>query len=246
MWCKVNNLITDVGIHAIHFEATQSPEFCKSHWRFVIFENDFGFDLFCVPAVTWRMLSLETTNKRPIWLSLEPCHGLFLAFAHSHIVSAHHWRWFVQSCTCPHLHRLLYLLQQSSSSVELRIECSVVLGSLAMGTENNIKSLVDCQIIPALLQGFTLIHTPPTHTHACTQTHTRITCHVCVLTGLLCSDLVFIEACLRCLRTVFISPVTPVQLLYTVGFTPYMQTDQFSTQPVWLESKATPPYGRLY
>ncbi|CAB1421103.1 unnamed protein product [Pleuronectes platessa] len=81
--------------------------------------------------------------------------------------------------------RLLYLLQQSSSSLELRTECSVVLGSLAMGTENNIKSLVDCHIIPALLQ------------------------------GLLCPDLIFIEACLRCLRTVFISPVTPVQLLYT-------------------------------
>uniref|UniRef100_A0A671YFM1 Armadillo repeat-containing protein 8 n=1 Tax=Sparus aurata TaxID=8175 RepID=A0A671YFM1_SPAAU len=84
--------------------------------------------------------------------------------------------------------RLLYLLQQSSSSLELRTECSVVLGSLAMGTENNIKSLVDCHIIPALLQ------------------------------GLLCPDLIFIEACLRCLRTVFISPVTPVQLLYTVGY----------------------------
>ncbi|KAK5860628.1 hypothetical protein PBY51_022090 [Eleginops maclovinus] len=81
--------------------------------------------------------------------------------------------------------RLLYLLQQSSSSLELRTECAVVLGSLAMGTENNIKSLVDCHIIPALLQ------------------------------GLLCTDLIFIEACLRCLRTVFISPVTPVQLLYT-------------------------------
>ncbi|XP_051564683.1 armadillo repeat-containing protein 8 isoform X4 [Myxocyprinus asiaticus] len=81
--------------------------------------------------------------------------------------------------------RLLYLLQQSSSSLDLRTECAVVLGSLAMGTENNIKSLVDCHIIPALLQ------------------------------GLLCSDLIFIEACLRCLRTVFISPVTPVQLLYT-------------------------------
>lgn len=38
-----------------------------------------------------------------------------------------------------------------------------------------------------------------------------------VLAGLLCPDLIFIEACLRCLRTVFISPVTPVQLLYTVG-----------------------------
>uniref|UniRef100_A0A672TDB8 Armadillo repeat-containing protein 8 n=1 Tax=Sinocyclocheilus grahami TaxID=75366 RepID=A0A672TDB8_SINGR len=77
--------------------------------------------------------------------------------------------------------RLLYLLQQSSSSLELRTECAVVLGSLAMGTENNIKSLVDCHIIPALLQG-----------------------------SLFC-----IFACLRCLRTVFISPVTPVQLLYT-------------------------------
>uniref|UniRef100_A0A8C7R5R9 Armadillo repeat-containing protein 8 n=1 Tax=Oncorhynchus mykiss TaxID=8022 RepID=A0A8C7R5R9_ONCMY len=81
--------------------------------------------------------------------------------------------------------RLLYLLQQGLSSSELRTECVVVLGSLAMGTENNIKSLVDCHIIPALLQ------------------------------GLVCPDLVFIEACLRCLRTVFISPVTPVQLLYT-------------------------------
>lgn len=81
--------------------------------------------------------------------------------------------------------RLLYLLQQGSSSLELRTECAIVLGSLAMGTENNIKSLVDCHIIPALLQ------------------------------GLLCPDLIFIEACLRCLRTVFISPVTPVQLLYT-------------------------------
>ncbi|KAG7254402.1 hypothetical protein CRUP_027442 [Coryphaenoides rupestris] len=76
--------------------------------------------------------------------------------------------------------RLLYLLQQGSSSSELHTECAVVLGSLAMGTENNIKSLVDCHTIPALLQ-----------------------------------DLTFIEACLRCLRTVFISPVTPVQLLYT-------------------------------
>uniref|UniRef100_A0AAQ6AN74 Armadillo repeat-containing protein 8 n=1 Tax=Amphiprion ocellaris TaxID=80972 RepID=A0AAQ6AN74_AMPOC len=91
--------------------------------------------------------------------------------------------------------RLLYLLQQSSSSLELRTECAVVLGSLAMGTENNIKSLVDCHIIPALLQ------------------------------GLLSPDLIFIEACLRCLRTVFISPVTPVQLLYT---TPEHQTVLFN------------------
>lgn len=49
--------------------------------------------------------------------------------------------------------RLLYLLQQETSSTELRTECAVVLGSLAMGTENNVKSLLDCHIIPALLQG---------------------------------------------------------------------------------------------
>lgn len=57
-------------------------------------------------------------------------------------------------------------------------------------------------------------HTACAHTHR----NTCITYLVSVPTGLLCSDLVFIEACLRCLRTVFISPVTPVQLLYTVGF----------------------------
>ncbi|OBS64688.1 hypothetical protein A6R68_06772, partial [Neotoma lepida] len=70
--------------------------------------------------------------------------------------------------------RLLYLLQQETSSTELKTECAVVLGSLAMGTENNVKSLLDCHIIPALLQ-----------------------------------------ACLRCLRTIFTSPVTPEELLYT-------------------------------
>lgn len=115
--------------------------------------------------------------------------------------------------------RLLYLLQQSSSSLELRTECSVVLGSLAMGTENNIKSLVDCQIIPSLLQGWTA------HTKYCIKIITFLSrfhgcknIHLCfVLAGLLCPDLIFIEACLRCLRTVFISPVTPMQLLYTVG-----------------------------
>ncbi|XP_006270509.1 armadillo repeat-containing protein 8 isoform X4 [Alligator mississippiensis] len=82
--------------------------------------------------------------------------------------------------------RLLYLLQQETSSTELRTECAVVLGSLAMGTENNVKSLLDCHIIPALLQ------------------------------GLLSPDLKFIEACLRCLRTIFTSPVTPEELLYTL------------------------------
>ncbi|XP_075685832.1 armadillo repeat-containing protein 8 isoform X3 [Rhinoderma darwinii] len=81
--------------------------------------------------------------------------------------------------------RLLYLLQQETSSIELKTECAVVLGSLSMGTENNVKSLLDCHIIPALLQ------------------------------GLRSADIRFNEACLRCLRTIFTSPVTPVELLYT-------------------------------
>lgn len=84
--------------------------------------------------------------------------------------------------------RLLYLLQQSSSSLELRTECSVVLGSLAMGTENNIKSLVDCHIIPALLQGWgcTHTHTPAckyfprgTRSSTCTDTHLYNPCVLC-------------------------------------------------------------------
>lgn len=120
--------------------------------------------------------------------------------------------------------RLLYLLQQSSSSLELRTECSVVLGSLAMGTENNIKSLVDCHIIPALLQGLNA-HTSHTCKYPLFRATSLVTCRGTVLwnafayllAGLLCPDLIFTEACLRCLRTVFISPVTPVQLLYTVG-----------------------------
>lgn len=58
-------------------------------------------------------------------------------------------------------------------------------------------------------------HNPPLHVKLVV---------VSMLTGLLCSDLVFIEACLRCLRTVFISPVTPVQLLYTVGHLPVSLT----------------------
>lgn len=116
--------------------------------------------------------------------------------------------------------RLLYLLQQSSSSLELRTECSVVLGSLAMGTENNIKSLLDCQIIPSLLQGWTAHKTHSKYNNLSLQIAEMQEDHpvlFCVLAGLLCPDLVFIEACLRCLRTVFISPVTPMHLLYAVG-----------------------------
>lgn len=168
------------------------------------------------------MLSLGTTSKRPIWLSLEQCQGAFPDAVWWLIcLSAHHSGRFAKTCTCSPLPRLLYLLQQGSSSVELQIECSVVLGSLAMGTENNIKSLVDCQIIPALLQGFHF--TQSNHLNRCAPS-TCVTC-LCLLAGLLCSDLVFIEACLRCLRTVFISPVTPVQLLYTVGLSPVSITD---------------------
>uniref|UniRef100_A0A8C5YI39 Armadillo repeat-containing protein 8 n=1 Tax=Microcebus murinus TaxID=30608 RepID=A0A8C5YI39_MICMU len=94
--------------------------------------------------------------------------------------------------------RLLYLLQQESSSTELKTECAVVLGSLAMGTENNVKSLLDCHIIPALLQ------------------------------GLLSPDLKFIEACLRCLRTIFTSPVTPEEILHSSECGPDHQTILFN------------------
>jgi len=53
--------------------------------------------------------------------------------------------------------------------------------------------------------------------HACRRRRDLHRTCDCCFAGLLCPDLIFTEACLRCLRTVFISPVTPVQLLYTVG-----------------------------
>lgn len=77
--------------------------------------------------------------------------------------------------------RLLQWMMDDSIPLDLKVECSVVLGSLSKGTEANIVSLVDAGCVPVLLAAKRLSN----------------------------YDLKYVEACLRCLRTVFLSPCAP-------------------------------------
>uniref|UniRef100_T1J6L0 Armadillo repeat-containing protein 8 n=1 Tax=Strigamia maritima TaxID=126957 RepID=T1J6L0_STRMM len=80
--------------------------------------------------------------------------------------------------------RLLQTLVDEKSSVDLLIEAAATLGSLAKGTDEHIKSLVDAGVVPLLLSGLTQ------------------------------SCLKYVEACLRCLRTIFSSSCAPIDILY--------------------------------
>ncbi|KAK7113106.1 armadillo repeat-containing protein 8-like [Littorina saxatilis] len=82
------------------------------------------------------------------------------------------------------LPRLLEWLIDESVPQELRTEAAVVLGSLAWGTEENIQHLVNAGAVPVLLRGLSN------------------------------TSLAHVEACLRCLRTVFMAPNPPVNLIY--------------------------------
>ncbi|XP_002734995.2 armadillo repeat-containing protein 8-like [Saccoglossus kowalevskii] len=88
---------------------------------------------------------------------------------------------------CGAIPKLLYLQSEFSGNSEVLLESAVVLGSFAKGTCDNVKSLLDNGVIPILLKG--LVH----------------------------SDIKYIEACLRCLRTIFASDVTPSDYLYDDG-----------------------------
>ena len=49
--------------------------------------------------------------------------------------------------------RLVQFLLDDSSSLELKLESVVLLGSLAKGTEENIRALVDASCVSLLLRG---------------------------------------------------------------------------------------------
>ena len=83
--------------------------------------------------------------------------------------------------------RLLEWLIDESVPQELRTEAAIVLGSLAWGTEENIQQLVSAGAVPVLLRGLS---------NPC---------------------LPHVEACLRCLRTIFMAPNPPVQFIYQVN-----------------------------
>ncbi|XP_061163815.1 armadillo repeat-containing protein 8-like isoform X2 [Saccostrea echinata] len=80
--------------------------------------------------------------------------------------------------------RLLQWIIDEDIPVELRTESAIVLGSLAKGTPENISCLVDSGCVAVLLK------------------------------GLSSNNIKFIEACLRCLRTIFLSENSPLDQIY--------------------------------
>ncbi|XP_071447494.1 armadillo repeat-containing protein 8-like [Hetaerina americana] len=80
--------------------------------------------------------------------------------------------------------RLLQLLGDNVSSNNIKIEATITLGSLAKGTEEHVKALVDMGIVTLLIN------------------------------TLGSDDQKLVEVCLCCLRTVFQSPCAPVELIY--------------------------------
>ncbi|CAD6242395.1 GSCOCG00009480001-RA-CDS [Cotesia congregata] len=100
----------------------------------------------------------------------------------------------------------------SSSEVtageRIRLEAVVTLGSLAKGTDQHVLALIDLGVVPLILQ--VLLSTPVGE--GVDILISSSTTHPENLKVKL-SDLL-IEACLRCLRTVFQHPNAPVQSLY--------------------------------
>lgn len=95
--------------------------------------------------------------------------------------------------------RLLQLLGDSSGTVEerVRLESAVTLGSLAKGTDQHVLALIDLGVVPLILQVLLLTSVFETS---------------CDGKGKVLDLL--IEACLRCLRTVFQHPAAPVHSIY--------------------------------
>ncbi|XP_076649762.1 armadillo repeat-containing protein 8 [Halictus rubicundus] len=95
--------------------------------------------------------------------------------------------------------RLLQLLGDSSGTIEdrIRLESAVTLGSLAKGTDQHVLALIDLGVVPLLFQ--VLLSTPASETAP--EGKPKVT------------DLL-LEACLRCLRTVFQHPAAPVHSIY--------------------------------
>nr|CAD7259291.1 unnamed protein product [Timema shepardi] len=80
--------------------------------------------------------------------------------------------------------RLLQLLGDASFPVQIKVEATITLGSLAKGTEDHVKSLVGLGVVPVLIN------------------------------GLVSEEAKLVESSLCCLRTIFEYPCAPVDLIY--------------------------------
>ncbi|XP_033210548.1 armadillo repeat-containing protein 8-like isoform X1 [Belonocnema kinseyi] len=95
--------------------------------------------------------------------------------------------------------RLLQLLGDTSGTISdrIRLESAVTLGSLAKGTDQHVLALIDLGVVPLILQVLLTTTVPDSPADG----KARV------------SDLL-IEACLRCLRTVFQHSAAPVHTIY--------------------------------
>ncbi|ESO98508.1 hypothetical protein LOTGIDRAFT_201652 [Lottia gigantea] len=82
------------------------------------------------------------------------------------------------------LPKLLQLMEDESVSSEIRIEAAVILGSVAKGTENHIQSLIDAGCVQVTLK------------------------------GIYSNNMKYVEACLRCLRSVYLSNKAPADQVF--------------------------------
>lgn len=83
--------------------------------------------------------------------------------------------------------RLLNLLTEPTvTHPDLKVAVAYALGSIAKGSDQHLKVLLDCDVVPVLLN--------------------------CVVSS---REPRFVEACLCCLRTLFYHPEVPVEVLYT-------------------------------
>ncbi|KAK0167991.1 hypothetical protein PV327_001836 [Microctonus hyperodae] len=96
--------------------------------------------------------------------------------------------------------RLLQLLNDTTGSnvgERIRLESVVTLGSLAKGTDQHVVALIDLGVVPLILQLLL-----STSVNDLTSDEKPKVCNL------------LIEACLRCLRTVFQHSTAPIQSLY--------------------------------
>lgn len=93
--------------------------------------------------------------------------------------------------------RLLQLLGDTSGTIgdRVRLESAVTLGSLAKGTDQHVLALIDLGVVPMVLQVLLSIQQPAAG-------------------GFEKTTSLLIEACLRCLRTIFQHSVVPVRAIY--------------------------------
>ena len=109
------------------------------------------------------------------------------------------------------LPRLIHLIGNPELSCELQIAVAQTLGSVAKGMETHLKALIDCGVVPVLLN--------------------------CLLRS---TNKKFTEACLCCLKTIFLHPEVPVEFMYAdanviphlISLMPHSTSNQISVATI--------------